>query len=942
MAVGRRIGVLAASLACALGLLGAIGTSAALAGPATHFLIQTPASATAGTAFSFTVTAKDALNNTATGYTGTVHFTASDGQAVLPADSTLVNGVGTFAATFKTAGSQTITGTDTVTTSIAGTSNSTSVSAAAATHFAVSAPSSATAGTPFNFTITAQDQFNNTATSYAGTVHFTASDGQAVLPANTTLTNGTRNLSATLKTAGNQTITGTDTITPSITGTSLSIAVSPAAATHFFVSAPASATAGTAFFFTLTAADQFNNTATGYGGTVHFTSSDGQAVLPANSTLTHGVGTFSATLKTAGLQTITATDTVSSGVTGTSNSIAVFAAAATHFAVSGPASATAGTAFSFTVTAQDQFNNTATSYAGTVHFTASDGQAVLPANSTLTNGSGTFSATLKTAGLQTITATDTVHTSITGTSNAISVAPAAATHFAVSAPSQAAVGQPFSFTVTALDQFNNVATGYAGHVQFSSTTDGAASLPGTMTLGSGVGTFSATFNTVGSETIKVTDTVTASITGTSNAVNVGPAPTHFTLSGPSSVTAGTAFSVTVTARDATNAVVPGYTGTVHFSTGDGQALLPADTTLVNGTGTFSATLKTAGSQAIAVRDAGTASITPATLSIPVSPAVTSRFVVAAPASTTAGVALTFTVAAQDAFGNSTPTYAGTVHFSSSDGGASLPADSTLTNGAGSFTATLKTAGARTITGTDTSSSSTTGTSNTINVAPAAASRLALSAPSTATAGRAFTATVTARDQFGNTATGYGGTVRFTSNDSLATLPASARLTGGTGAFTITLRTAGSRTVTATDTASRSLTAGATVSVHGTFLPTFIVGHGKKTTLGKSRTFTVPGVSVRCPSGAPRGCKLTGSALRTAGKARDARRRVAKPLATVSMTLRGGATQKISMKLSQAGLSALRAAGTLRLTVKLTASVVGGKGTTLTRTFTLQPRRLRHR
>src|SRR5206468_3536171 len=134
-------------------------------------------------------------------------------------------------------------------------------------------------------------------------------------------------------------------------------------------------------------------TDTSYGGTVHFTSSDGAASLPANSTLTSGTGTFSATLDTAGNQTITATDTVTSSITGTSNSIAVSAASATHYAVSAPASATAGSAFSFTVTALDQFGNTAAGYGGTVHFTSSDGQAVLPGNSTLTNGTGTFSAT---------------------------------------------------------------------------------------------------------------------------------------------------------------------------------------------------------------------------------------------------------------------------------------------------------------------------------------------------------------------------------------------------------------------------------------------------------------------------------------------------------------------------------------------------------------------
>ena len=203
------------------------------------------------------------------------------------------------------------------------------------------------------------------------------------------------------------------------------IAIAPLA-THFTVSAPSSTTAGTAFNFTVTALDASNNVATGYAGTVHFTSTDGAAVLPANSTLSSGSGTFSATLRTAGSRTITATDTVNGSITGTSGTIAVSSGAATHFTVSAPYSTTVGTAFNFTVTALDASNNVATGYAGTVHFTSTDGAAVLPANSTLSSGSGTFSATLKTAGSWTVTATDTVSGSITGTSGTIAVSSGAA------------------------------------------------------------------------------------------------------------------------------------------------------------------------------------------------------------------------------------------------------------------------------------------------------------------------------------------------------------------------------------------------------------------------------------------------------------------------------------------------------------------------------------
>jgi uncharacterized repeat protein (TIGR01451 family) len=321
----------------------------------------------------------------------------------------------------KTAGNQTVTATDTVAPSVTGTSNTITVSAIAASHFAVSAPATATGNTAFSFTVTALDPFNNAATSYTGTVHFTSSDGAATLPANSTLTNGVGTFSATLRTAGSQTITATDTVTASITGTSNAIAVNVLPATHFTVSAPATASAGTAFSFTVTALDVNNITVLNYAGTVHFTSSDGAAILPANSTLTNGIGTFSVTLKTAGNQTITATDTVAASINGSSGTIVVSAAAASHFIVSAPATAIAGSAFSFTVKALDPFNNPAASYSGTLHFTSSDGAAVLPANSTLTNGSGTFSATLKTSGNQTITATDTVTASITGTSNTIVV-----------------------------------------------------------------------------------------------------------------------------------------------------------------------------------------------------------------------------------------------------------------------------------------------------------------------------------------------------------------------------------------------------------------------------------------------------------------------------------------------------------------------------------------
>ena len=90
-------------------------------------------------------------------------------------------------------------------------------------------------------------------------------------------------------------------------------------AASFTVSAPSAATAGTSFQVTVSALDSSNNMVTGYRGTVHFTSSDGQAVLPADYAFTSadaGKHTFTVTLETASSQTVTVSDTAHGSATG--------------------------------------------------------------------------------------------------------------------------------------------------------------------------------------------------------------------------------------------------------------------------------------------------------------------------------------------------------------------------------------------------------------------------------------------------------------------------------------------------------------------------------------------------------------------------------------------------------------------------------------------------
>jgi hypothetical protein len=722
-----------------------------------------PSPRTAGVAGTFTVTALNPGGGTDTSYRGTVYFTSSDAQAALPANYTFTaadNGVHRFSATLETAGTQSITASDTVTSTITGTQSGILVNPASFLVNGFTSPT--TAGVSQTVTVTALNANGTTATAYTGTVHFTSSDAQAVLPADYSFTStdaGVHSFTATLKTAGSQSLTATDTVTSTITGTQSGITVNAAAASRLTVTGfPSPSTAGVKGTFTVTARDPYGNTVSSYRGTVKFSSSDTKAVLPANYTFVaadNGVHTFTngATLKSAGTRAITATDTVTSSLSGSQSGIVVNAAATSQFAVSGfPSPSTAGTAGTFTVTADDAYGNKTTGYKGTVKFTSSDAQAVLPTNYSFTStdaGVHTFTngATLKTAGSQTIVASDTVTSTITG-KQTVSVNAAAAASLKVSGyPSPTTAGTSHTFKVVAEDAYGNTATSYTGTVTFSSS-DAKAVLPANYTFVSGdhgVHTFSATFKTAGTQSITATDTKTGSITGTQSGITVNPAAAStLAVTGfPSPTTAGVSHSFTVTALDPYGNIATGYTGTVHFTSSDGKAGLPANYTFTTGSGkdngvhTFSATLKTAGTPSITATDTKTGSITGTQSGITVNPAGATHLSISAPTSVKQGQAFTFTVTMLDAFGNVATGYTGTVHFTSSDGMALLPANYTFTSadaGVHTFTTTLNTAGSQSLTATDTVNSTITGTDSGIQVTMIPADRVFGEGPSAEDAG----------------------------------------------------------------------------------------------------------------------------------------------------------------------------------------------------------------
>src|SRR5262249_1729746 len=141
--------------------------------PTARFDVSATGSTTAGVSVDVTVTARDTLGNVDIWYTGTVHFTSTDTQAVLPANYTFTPtaaGAHTLAGgvTLKTPGSQSITATDTVTSSITGNTSVTVNPAAASTFTVTASPTTVTAGSSTSITVTARDASGNVATGYTG------------------------------------------------------------------------------------------------------------------------------------------------------------------------------------------------------------------------------------------------------------------------------------------------------------------------------------------------------------------------------------------------------------------------------------------------------------------------------------------------------------------------------------------------------------------------------------------------------------------------------------------------------------------------------------------------------------------------------------------------------------------------------------------------------
>jgi streptogramin lyase len=777
----------------------------------------------AGSAFAITVRALDANGRQIVGYRGAVHFSTSAQQAGLPANYTFTatdEGVHTFiGVSLDTAGVESITVQDTA----SGINGTTSVAVQPGPLVGLLARGggvTALMGQPLQITVSGADAFGNAVQGFTGTVHFTSSDAGAGLPPDYTFTasdHGSHTFSVTFNTAGAQSLNVSDSPDGLASGRLSAVVIG-----SLKIASPTSIQAGQAFTVTVMAVDKSNNPVAVYLATIHFTSSDQQAGLPADYTFTaadQGVHTFQGVLLgTSGTDQITIIDQ-SNGSATASASTSVSAGSLASLAILASTGVTAGTPFSLTVSAFDRFHNAVTGYTGTVILNTSDSKGIVPIAyqfQASDHGVHTFTGiVLKTAGSQTVTSTD----SGAGVNNqtSVQVAPAPASVLQASTPASVTAGTALGVTITLLDPYGNVAAGYRGTVHLTSS-DTKATLPVDYTFtaaDAGVHTFTGIeLKTAGTQTINLVDTGTSSLKAASS-VSISPAAASRTAINTSlGLTAGTAVPLTVTMFDPYGNVATGYRGTVHFTSNDSQATVPADYTFTatdGGVHTFTGIqFDTAGTQSLNLTDTVTAALA-TSVNVSVSPAAANREAISTTASVTAGTAVPVSVTMFDLYGNIVSGYVGTVHFTSTDAQATLPGDYAFQvsdQGVHTFSVLLKTAGTETVTIADSTKASLK-TNASITVTPAAASHYVITVPAHAQVGTATSITVTSVDPYANKGTGYTGLIHFTSTDIHAGVPAYYLFSSsdqGSHTFSVIFHAVGNQSLSVSDANNASLQA----------------------------------------------------------------------------------------------------------------------------------------
>lgn len=597
-------------------------------GAADHLVFSVqPTQATVGAAISpaVKVTAQDANNNTATGFSGNVTIGETGPGAFTGSTLTqaAVSGIATFSNLhLDAAGAYTLTASASAPVTGATSSGFNIIASVATQLFFNVQPANGTAGQALpSFIVEARDASGQQVTGFTGDVALTITSGTgtpgAALAGTTTATVGNGHIAGGFATFDDISVNKSGNnykLTAAATGltsaTSRFIDIAPDVAVNLvFAVQPSNATALAAITpqVEVRAIDAQGNTATAFtedvtvvitsgSGTGGATLSGTTTATVGNGRLVNGVASFNnLSINLASTTTPYSLDASSASLGPvTSSSFDITSAASSRLVfTTQPSTATAGQSISPSVvlTAQDAVGNTLTGFTGdvTVAITAGTGTngATLSGTTTATAGNGRVVNGVATFNDLNIDKKGTGYrlsataSGLAGaTSNTFVINAAAATRVAFTTqPVTTAAGATMAAVVVqARDNFGNLNTGFTGDVVLTiSSNPGGGTLSGTTTAttinGKLVGGV-ATFDNLSIDKSGIGYRLTASSTGLTSDVSSaftinGGVADHLTFTvAPSSAVAGSDISnpdIRVTAFDALGNVATGFGGDVTLA-----------------------------------------------------------------------------------------------------------------------------------------------------------------------------------------------------------------------------------------------------------------------------------------------------------------------------------------------------------------------------------------
>src|SRR5436309_408743 len=646
----------------------------------------------------------------------------------------------------------------------------------------------------------------------------------------TTVTQGSPNSTLTLQTSSSTIVAGTYTFT--VRGTTVggqrkdgtgTLTISPGTATKVALSGSTAnlASGSTRVLTALIQRANGNIVTSGANSSLSVTFAKtnvggGSVIGLGSSNASGGVATITVTGNQLGTVTISASASGLAAGAGNPITFTVVAGAANKLALSGStADLTAGTTRTLTATIQDVNGNTVTtgsdsSLSVTFAKTAGSGTVTGLGSATASAGVATLTVTGNAPGSITITASATgsggALTGGTGNPITFSVVTGAANKLVLSgSTANLTAGATRTLTATIQDSAGNtITTGSDSTLSVTfAKTAGVGNVSGLNSVNAvaGVASLTVTGTTAGSVTIA------ASATGSGGALGQGTGnPITFTVVASTTVdhfafatisspqTSGIAFNITITAEDAGNNTVTGYSGNGFkvklTSTGTLVGAPVTTPAFTNGVlNNQSVTITNTGNFTITATDnSGSTSATGTSNSFQVNPGAAAKLALTgSTANLASGSTRTLTATIQDTNGNTVATGANStlsVTLAKTNiGGGSVTGlgSSTAVAGVATLTVTGNAVGSVTITASATGSGGAlaAGTGNPIafNVVAGIASKLAfVQQPTTATAGQTISPAVTVQIQDAN-----GNLTTSTASVGIAILfnPSSGTLNGGT-------------------------------------------------------------------------------------------------------------------------------------------------------------------